>query len=167
MERDCLRDEINVTASFGEMLNESWVLQWALAKIGAVAEPPVNALIESKSGVGLESEFFGNVKRKRCLHWSPSRSRRPMTNRGREECCFLVKSREVLLALQSKLLRTLQEHECRVGGDDKTIRWMSESWPRPIETCRLKSRRDAFVKIYFVVRRCRVGGLERMKGGRN
>ena len=62
MEWDYLCDEINVTASFGEMLNKSWVLQWTMDKIVAVAEPPVNALIEGKSGVGFESEFFGNVK---------------------------------------------------------------------------------------------------------
>ncbi|MBY0474725.1 MAG: sigma 54-interacting transcriptional regulator, partial [Nitrosomonas sp.] len=53
-ERDYLRDEINITINFGEIIGESQVLKRTLTQIEAVAKMPTSVLILGESGVGKE-----------------------------------------------------------------------------------------------------------------
>jgi transcriptional regulator with GAF, ATPase, and Fis domain len=59
LERDYLRDEIEVTSSFGEIIGASEALNRTLAKIEAVASTPANVLILGESGVGKEMVAHG------------------------------------------------------------------------------------------------------------
>ncbi len=53
-ERNYLRDEINITVNFGEIIGESQVLKRTLTQIETVAQTPVSVLILGESGVGKE-----------------------------------------------------------------------------------------------------------------
>src|SRR5690606_14131390 len=53
-ERDYLRDEINVTLNFGEIIGESQALKRTLAQIVAVAKTSTSVVILGESGVGKE-----------------------------------------------------------------------------------------------------------------
>ena len=53
-ERDYLREEINVSSNFGEIIGESQALKRTLAQIEAVAPTPANVLVLGESGVGKE-----------------------------------------------------------------------------------------------------------------
>lgn len=150
LERDYLRDEINVTISYGEMIGESRTLQRTMAQIEAVADTPVNVLILGESGVGkemvaralhsnsarkekplvkvncasipkelFESEFFGHVKG---AFTGAHRDRVGRLQTAAGGTLFLDEVGEIPLALQSKLLRAIQEHEFERVGDDTTIK---------------------------------------------
>ena len=54
LERDYLRDELDVTINFGEIVGESAALKRALAQIEAVAATPATVLVLGESGVGKE-----------------------------------------------------------------------------------------------------------------
>ena len=53
-ERDYLRDEIDITVNFGEIIGQSMALKRTLAKVEAVAGTSANVLILGESGVGKE-----------------------------------------------------------------------------------------------------------------
>jgi len=150
LERDYLRDEINVTSDFGEIIGDSSALQHTMAQIEAVASTQANVLILGESGVGKEMIA-------RAIHAKSERSEKPLVKvncasipkelfeseffghikgaftgahrdrTGRLQLAaggtiFLDEIGEIPLSLQSKLLRALQEHEFERVGDDKTIK---------------------------------------------
>ncbi|MEH6591264.1 MAG: sigma 54-interacting transcriptional regulator [Halioglobus sp.] len=150
LERDYLREEVNVTANFGEIIGESPALNRALTQIEAVANTPVNVLILGESGVG--KEMFA-----RAIHHQSERSTQPLvkvncasipkdlfeseffghikgafTGADRDRVgrlqladggtLFLDEVGEIPLSQQGKLLRALQEQEFERVGDDETIR---------------------------------------------
>jgi PAS domain S-box-containing protein len=149
-ERDYLRDEINVTLNFGEIIGESQALRRTLAQIEAVASTPANVLVLGESGVGKEMIA-------RAIHFQSDRSDKPLvkvncasipkdlfeseffghvrgafTGAHRERTgrlqladggtLFLDEVGEIPLSLQGKLLRALQEREFERVGDDRTVR---------------------------------------------
>jgi len=149
-ERDYLRDEINVTINFGEMIGNSQALKRTIVQIEAVAQTPASVLILGESGVGKEMIA-------RAIHAHSKRSDKPMVkvncasipkdlfeseffghvrgaftgaHRDRvgrlqlaaDGTLFLDEIGEIPLPLQGKLLRVLQEHEFERVGDDQTIR---------------------------------------------
>lgn len=148
-ERDYLRDEIKVTMQFGEIIGESPALKRTLAKVEAVADTSANVLILGESGVGkemiaraihtmsgraeyplikvncasipkdlFESEFFGHVRGAFTGAHQDRVGRLQLASGG---TLFLDEVGEIPLALQSKLLRALQEQEFERVGDDETI----------------------------------------------
>ncbi len=149
-ERDYLREEINVTASFGEIIGDSQALKRTLAQIEAVASTPVSVLILGESGVGKEMIA-------RAIHTKSDRADMPLVKVncasipkelfeseffghvlgaftgavkdrvGRLKLAdggtlFLDEVGEIPLSQQGKLLRALQEGEFERVGDDKTTR---------------------------------------------
>ncbi len=150
LERDYLRDEINVSSDFGEIIGNSRALVRTLAQVEAVATTPANVLIHGESGVGkemiaraihrisprkekplvkvncasipkelFESEFFGHVRGAYTGAHKDRIGRISLANGG---TLFLDEVGEIPMALQSKLLRFLQEKEFERVGDDRTIR---------------------------------------------
>ncbi len=149
-ERDYLRDEINVTVNFGEIIGESQALKRTLAQIEAVASTPASVLILGESGVGKEMVA-------RAIHANSSRASKSLvkvncasipkdlfeseffghvrgsfTGAHRDRVgriqlaaggtLFLDEVGEIPLDLQGKLLRALQEHEFERVGDDQTVK---------------------------------------------
>jgi len=149
-ERDYLRDEINVTLNFGEIIGESQALRRTLVQTEAVAPTPANVLVLGESGVGKEMIA-------RAIHFQSDRSDKPLvkvncasipkdlfeseffghvrgafTGAHRERTgrlqladggtLFLDEVGEIPLSLQGKLLRALQEREFERVGDDRTVR---------------------------------------------
>lgn len=149
-ERDYLRDEINITANFGEIIGESQALKRTLAQIEAVAKTSASVLILGESGVGKEMIA-------RAIHTNSFRADKPLvkvncasipkalfeseffghvrgsfTGAHRDRIgrlhlatggtLFLDEVGEIPLDLQGKLLRALQEQEFERVGDDKTIK---------------------------------------------
>ncbi len=149
-ERDYLRDEINITVNFGEIIGESQALKCALAQIEAVAQTPASVLILGESGVGKEMIA-------RAIHTKSTRAGRPLvkvncasipkdlfeseffghvrgafTGAHRDRVgrlqladggtLFLDEVGEIPLPQQGKLLRALQEGEFERVGDDKTMK---------------------------------------------
>lgn len=148
LERDYLREEINVTASFGEIIGESQALKRTLAQIEAVAKTPVSVLILGESGVGKEMIA-------RAIHTKSDRVDKPLVKVncasipkdlfeseffghvrgsftgahqdrvGRLQLAnggtlFLDEVGEIPPSQQGKLLRALQEGEFERVGEDKT-----------------------------------------------
>lgn len=148
-ERDYLRDEINITVNFGEIIGESLALKRTLTRVEAVANTSANVLVLGESGVGKEMIA-------RAIHTKSDRARKPLikvncasipkdlfeseffghvrgafTGAHRDRVgrlqlaaggtLFLDEVGEIPLDLQSKLLRALQEHEFERVGDDETI----------------------------------------------
>lgn len=148
-ERDYLRDEINVTSSFGEIIGESQALKRALAQIEAVAPTPANVLVLGESGVGKEMIA-------RAIHSQSGRVDNPLvkvncasipkdlfeseffghvkgafTGAHRDRIgrlqlahggtLFLDEVGEIPLSQQGKLLRALQEKEFERVGDETTV----------------------------------------------
>ena len=149
-ERDYLRDEINVTIHFGEIIGESQPLKRMLSQIEAVAKTPASVLILGESGVGKEMVA-------RAIHANSPRVNKPLVKVncasvpkelfeseffghvrgsftgafsdrvGRLQLAeggtlFLDEVGEIPIDLQVKLLRALQEHEFERVGDDKTTK---------------------------------------------
>ncbi|MBL4827061.1 MAG: sigma-54 factor interaction domain-containing protein, partial [Spongiibacteraceae bacterium] len=145
LERDYLRNEINITTNFGEIIGQSPALQRTLAQIEAVADTPSNVLILGESGVGkemiaraihsksrrsdaplvkvncasipkelFESEFFGHIRGSFTGAHRDRIGRLQLANGG---TLFLDEIGEIPLALQSKLLRAIQEQEFERVGD--------------------------------------------------
>jgi len=149
-ERDYLRDEINVTLNYGEIIGDSVALKRTLAQIDAVASTPANVLVLGESGVGKEMIA-------RAIHLQGDRADKPLVKvncasipkdlfeseffghikgaftgahrdrTGRLQLAhggtlFLDEVGEIPISLQSKLLRALQEREFERVGDDRTIK---------------------------------------------
>jgi len=149
-ERNYLREEINVTTNFGEIIGDSPALHRTLAQIEAVAPTPSTVLVLGESGVGKEMIA-------RAIHNKSSRSDGPLvkvncasipkelfeseffghvrgafTGAHRDRVgrlqlanggtLFLDEVGEIPLDLQGKLLRALQEQEFERVGDENTIK---------------------------------------------
>jgi len=149
LERDYLRDELDVTINFGEIIGESAALKRSLAQIEAVAATPATVLVLGESGVGKEMIA-------RAIHSNSGRADKALVKVncasipkdlfeseffghvrgaftgahadrvGRMQLAdggtlFLDEVGEIPLDQQGKLLRALQEHQFERVGDDKTI----------------------------------------------
>lgn len=147
-ERDYLREEVQATGRFGEIIGSSPALKMVLAQIAAVAKTPATVLITGESGVGKELVA-------RAIHDSSGRAGGPLVKvncasipkdlfeseffghrkgaftgavRDREGrfrlahggTLFLDEVAEIPFELQSKLLRVLQEQEFERVGDERT-----------------------------------------------
>lgn len=150
LERDYLRDEVNVALHYGEIVGESQALKRTLAQVAAVASTPANVLILGESGVGKELIA-------RAIHAQSDRADKPLvkvncasipkdlfeseffghvkgsfTGAQRDRVgrlqladggtLFLDEVGEIPLSQQGKLLRALQEQEFERVGDDRTTR---------------------------------------------
>ncbi len=149
-ERDYLRDEINVSANFGEIIGDSPALKRTFAQIEAVAATSASVLVNGESGVGKEMIA-------RAIHQRSPRADAPMVKVncasipgelfeseffghvkgaftgahkdrvGRLQLAnggtlFLDEVGEIPLEQQGKLLRALQEGEFERIGDEHTTR---------------------------------------------
>ena len=149
-ERDYLRDEIDVTVNFGEIVGQSMALKRTLAKVEAVADTSASVLVLGESGVGKEMIA-------RAIHSNSARSDKPLIKVncasipkdlfeseffghvrgaftgahkdriGRLQLAnagtlFLDEVGEIPMSLQGKLLRALQEQEFERVGDEVTTR---------------------------------------------
>ena len=149
-ERDYLRDEIDITVNFGEIIGQSMALKRTLEKVEAVAGTSANVLILGESGVGKELIA-------RAIHRESARADKPLIKVncasipkdlfeseffghvrgaftgahkdriGRLQLAnggtlFLDEVGEIPMSLQGKLLRALQEQEFERVGDDETTR---------------------------------------------
>lgn len=148
MERDYLREEVNVALNFGRIVGKSAALKHMLAKVEAVADTPANVMILGESGVGKELVA-------RAIHARSPRAEAPLVKVncasipkelfeseffghvkgaftgaqkdriGRFQLAdggtlFLDEIGEIPIELQGKLLRVLQEGEYERVGDDIT-----------------------------------------------
>ena len=149
-ERDYLRDEVDVTVNFEEIIGHSMALKRTLAKVEAVAATSANVLILGESGVGKEMIA-------RAIHCESQRNTKPLIKVncasipkdlfeseffghvrgaftgahkdrvGRLQLAnggtlFLDEVGEIPMSLQGKLLRALQEQEFERVGDDETTK---------------------------------------------
>jgi len=149
LERDYLREEIQINSDFGEIIGTSEPLRQTLAQIAAVAPTPASVLVLGESGVGKEMIA-------RAIHARSDRAGKPLvkvncasipadlfeseffghvkgafTGAHRDRVgrlqladggtLFLDEVGEIPLSLQSKLLRALQERELERVGDDRTL----------------------------------------------
>jgi transcriptional regulator with GAF, ATPase, and Fis domain len=149
-ERDYLRDEIEVTANFGEIIGQSMALKRTLAKVEAVANTSANVLVLGESGVGKEMiarAIHSNSERcdKALIKVNCASIPRELFESeffghvrgaftgahkdrvGRMQLAnggtlFLDEVGEIPLSLQGKLLRALQEQEFERVGDDETTK---------------------------------------------
>ena len=149
-ERDYLREEVQATGSFGEILGRSPALERVLHQVEMVAPTGANVLVFGESGTGKELIA-------RAVHQRSLRSHKPLVKVncgsiprelfeseffghvrgsftgavrdriGRFQLAdggtlFLDEVGEIPLELQSKLLRVLQEGEFERVGDETTKR---------------------------------------------
>jgi transcriptional regulator with GAF, ATPase, and Fis domain len=150
LERDYLRDEVLEAHAFGDILGESPALQNVLQQIDLVAATDASVMILGESGTGkeliareihrrslrknspmvkvncasipqelYESEFFGHVKGAFTGAVLDRAGRFELADGG---TLFLDEVGEIPFALQSKLLRVLQEGEFERVGDERTHR---------------------------------------------
>lgn len=150
LERDYLREEVESTGSFGEILGRSPALERVLHQVALVAATGANVLVLGESGTGKELIA-------RAIHQRSARSRKPLVKVncgsiphelfeseffghvrgsftgavrdrvGRFQLAdggtlFLDEVGEIPLDLQPKLLRVLQEGEFERVGDEVTRR---------------------------------------------
>lgn len=148
-ERDYLRDEINLSINFGEIIGQSQALKRTLAQVESVATTNATALILGESGVGKEMIA-------RAIHANSPRTNNPLvkvncasiphdlfeseffghikgsfTGAHRDRVgrlqlanggtLFLDEVGEIPLDQQGKLLRALQEKQFERVGDDQTL----------------------------------------------
>jgi len=147
-ERDYLREEVNVSMNFGRIIGDSPALRRMMARIEAVADTPASVLIVGETGSGkelvshaiharsaraerplvkvncasipdelFESEFFGHVRGAFTGAHQDRIGRFQLADGG---TLFLDEVGEIPLALQSKLLRVLQEKEFERVGEDQS-----------------------------------------------
>jgi PAS domain S-box-containing protein len=149
LERDYLREEINIKTNFGEIIGDSQALKRTLAQIEAVAATSASVMVNGESGVGKEMIA-------RAIHLRSARSDMPLVKVncasipselfeseffghvrgaftgahkdrvGRMQLAnggtlFLDEIGEIPLEQQGKLLRALQENEFERVGDENTI----------------------------------------------
>jgi transcriptional regulator with GAF, ATPase, and Fis domain len=149
-ERDYLREEVDATGAFGEILGRSPALQRVLRQVELVAVTDANVLVLGESGTGKELIA-------RAIHQRSARSAKPLVKVncgsiprelfeseffghvrgsftgavrdriGRFQLAdggtlFLDEVGEIPIELQSKLLRVLQEGEFERVGDEVTRR---------------------------------------------
>ena len=147
-ERDYLRDEIDVTVNFGEIIGQSLALKRTLAKVEAVANTSANVLVLGESGVGKEmiaraihsnsdrcdkalikvncasipKELFESefFGHVRGAFTGAHKDRVGRLQLANGGTLFLDEVGEIPLSLQGKLLRALQEQEFERVGDDET-----------------------------------------------
>jgi PAS domain S-box-containing protein len=150
LERDYLRDEVNSSGNFNDIIGTSESLKRTLAQVNAVAATPASVLILGESGVGKEMIA-------RALHTQSTRSQEALVKVncasipselfeseffghvkgsftgahkdriGRLQLAdggtlFLDEVGEIPLSQQGKLLRALQENEFERVGDDHTVK---------------------------------------------
>jgi PAS domain S-box-containing protein len=148
LERDYLREEVNVGLNYGRIVGTSPALQLMLKRVEAVADTPASVLVQGESGTGKEMIA-------RAIHAQSPRAEGPLvkvncasipkelfeseffghvkgafTGAHRDRVgrfqladggtIFLDEIGEIPLELQSKLLRVLQESEFERVGDDVT-----------------------------------------------
>ncbi len=148
LERDYLREEVNVAMNFGRIVGTSQSLRRMLKRVEAVAETPASVLLQGESGVGKELVA-------RAIHNRSPRADGPLvkvncasipkelfeseffghvkgafTGAHRDRIgrfqlsdggtIFLDEVSEIPMELQGKLLRVLQESEFERVGDDVT-----------------------------------------------
>ena len=147
-ERDYLREEVNVSMNFGQIVGNSPALVAMMKRIEAVADTPANVLIVGETGTGKELVA-------RAIHSRSGRAGGPLVKVncasipdelfeseffghvrgaftgahqdriGRFQLAdggtiFLDEVGEIPLALQGKLLRVLQEKEFERVGEDRS-----------------------------------------------
>ena len=148
LERDYLREEVNVAMNFGRIIGRSAALQHMLKRVEAVAETPAIVLLQGESGVGKElvahaiharsSRADGPLVKVNCASIPKDlfeseffgHVRGAFTGAHRDRIgrfqladggtIFLDEVSEIPLELQGKLLRVLQESEFERVGDDVT-----------------------------------------------
>jgi len=149
-ERDYLRDEIDVTVNFGEIIGQSLALKRTLAKVDAVAKTSANVLVLGESGVGkamIARAIHSNSERRdnamikvncasipkdlfeseffghvRGAFTGAHKDRVGRLQLADAGTLFLDEVGEIPLSLQGKLLRALQEQEFERVGDDATTK---------------------------------------------
>ena len=148
LERDYLREEVNVAMNFGRIVGKSQALQRMLKRVEAVAETPATVLLQGESGVGKElvahaiharsPRAEGPLVKVNCAsipkelfeseffgHVKGAFTGAHRDRVGRFQLAdggtiFLDEVGEIPLELQGKLLRVLQESEFERVGDDVT-----------------------------------------------
>ena len=148
LERDYLREEVNVAMNFGRIVGMSKALQQMLKRVEAVAETPASVLLLGESGVGKElvahaihaqsPRAEGPLVKVNCAsipkelfeseffgHIKGAFTGAHRDRVGRFQLAdggtiFLDEVGEIPLELQGKLLRVLQESEFERVGDDVT-----------------------------------------------
>jgi len=148
LERDYLREEVNVALNFGRIVGTSPALKRMLNRIEAVANTPASVLVQGESGVGKElvaraihsrsQRRDGPLVRVNCAsipkelfeseffgHVKGAFTGAHRDRVGRFQLAdggtiFLDEVGEIPMELQGKLLRVLQESEFERVGDDVT-----------------------------------------------
>jgi PAS domain S-box-containing protein len=148
LERDYLREEVNVAMNSGQIVGSSPALMKMLKRVGAVAETPASVLLQGESGVGKElvahaihaqsPRADGPLVKVNCAsipkelfeseffgHVKGAFTGAHRDRVGRFQLAdggtiFLDEVSEIPLESQSKLLRVLQESEFERVGDDIT-----------------------------------------------
>ena len=148
LERDYLREEVNVAMNFGRIVGTSQSLRRMLKRVEAVAETPASVLLQGESGVGKElvaraihnrsPRADGPLVKVNCAsipkelfeseffgHVKGAFTGAHRDRIGRFQLAdggtiFLDEVSEIPIELQGKLLRVLQESEFERVGDDVT-----------------------------------------------
>jgi len=148
LERDYLREEVNVAMNFGRIVGTSPALRRMLKRVEAVAETPASVLLQGESGVGKElvaraihnrsPQADGPLVKVNCAsipkelfeseffgHVKGAFTGAHRDRIGRFQLAdggtiFLDEVGEIPVELQGKLLRVLQESEFERVGDDVT-----------------------------------------------